>query len=640
MQAYYGGRAECRIRRVPVPVVHVDFKSQYPTVNTLLGNWNVLTAKDLAFDDATEQVRELLQNIKLEHLFNPDFWKKLSFFALVRPKKDILPVRAVYNGTTQNIGINELSSDQPIWFTGLDIVASIILTEGKVPHIEKAIQMVPHGRQAGLKSTTLRGMVAIDPRKDDFFRHVVEQRELHKSNDTLSGFLKALANSGSYGSFVEITPEKVSKPAKISIFCGDESFTLPSAEVVEKQGRWYFPPLAALLTAGGRLLLAMLERCVRDAGGTYLFCDTDSLCIIASEHGGLVPCPGGTNKLADGTKAVKALSMNQVRGIASKFRTLNPYDHAAVPDILKIEKVNFDSSGKHRQLMGYAISAKRYVLYRRRGKQLTIIDPKAHGLGNLYPPAEKRIKEELDWTFEAWEWLLREELGLCRNTPLWIDIPAMMRIVVTTPHVLGRMNYLTRPYNFLFSPLIDPVAGYPAGVDPKNFTPIMPFTRNRKRWLGGECKNVHDGNVYRLALQQSSRLDKVIPQTFGYILRFYASHPESKSLAPDGTPCNASTRGLLKRDSVTGGSLRYIGKETNRRWGEGEDLSLLTFKQIEYFRSGKVAAAGKLIDEIAIRGLRELMRKTGLSQHTIEAIRNGRPVRRATLKRMNIIFSS
>jgi hypothetical protein len=639
MQAYYGGRAECRIRRVPVPVVHVDFKSQYPTVNTLLGNWDVLTARELSFKDATKQVRELLQSVALESLFNPDFWKKLSLFALVRPDKDILPVRTVYNGETQNIGINEFTSDQPIWFAGPDIVASILLT-GKVPRIVKAIQMVPHGRQKGLKLTNLRGMVAIDPQRDDFFRHVVEQREAHKSNETLAGFLKVLANSGSYGSFVEITPEKLSRPGEIKVFSGDDSFALQSPDVDEKQGRWYFPPLAALITAGGRLLLAMLERRVKDAGGTYLFCDTDSLCIVASADGELVACPGGKYLLPGEVEAVKALSMKQVRRIASKFRTLNPYDPASVPDILKIEKVNFDSAGKHRQLMGYAISAKRYVLYPQRGKKLTIIDPKAHGLGYLYPPTEKRNKGELHWTFEAWEWLLREELGLRRKPPQWLDVPAMMRIVVTTPHVLGRMNYLTRPYNFLFCPLIDAVAGYPANVDPKNFTPIMPFTRKRERWLGAECTNARNGKVYRLALQQSCKLDKLIAQTFGHILRLYARHPESKSLAPDGTPCKSDTRGLLKRASIIAGQLRFVGKETDRRWTEGEDLSLLTFKQIEYVRSGKVTADTKLRDEIAKRGLRELMRLTGLSQHTIEVIRKGTLVRRKTLERMKAILGS
>ena len=40
MTAFYGGRAECRIRRTPVPVVTVDFRSMYPTVNCLLGLWD------------------------------------------------------------------------------------------------------------------------------------------------------------------------------------------------------------------------------------------------------------------------------------------------------------------------------------------------------------------------------------------------------------------------------------------------------------------------------------------------------------------------------------------------------------------------------------------------------------------------
>ncbi|HXH51145.1 MAG TPA: hypothetical protein VNM47_17535, partial [Terriglobia bacterium] len=150
--------------------------------------------------------------------------------------------------------------------------------------------------------------------------------------------------------------------------------------------------------------------------------------------------------------------------------------------------------------------------------------------------------------------------------------------------------------------------------------------------------NVHDGKVYRLALQQTRKLDKVIPQTIGYILRLYGRHPESKSLAPDGTTCKANTRGLLKRASIIAGQLRYVGKETDRRWTEGEDLSLLTFKQIEYVRSGKLAADTKLRNEIAKRGMRELMRLTGLGQHTIEAARSGKAVRRATLRRIQAVI--
>jgi hypothetical protein len=637
MQAYYGGRAECRIRRVPVPVVHTDFKSQYPTVNTLLDNWKILTAKTVSFKDATTDVRKFLSTVTLDHLFNPATWKKLSFFALVHPDRDILPIRTVYNGITQNIGINELTSNQPIWFAGPDIVKSAILT-ARVPHIEKAIRMVPHGKQAGLKSTSLRGMVAINPTRDDFFRYVVEARERQKANKPLADFLKVLANAGSYGLFVEINPEELAKPMTIKVFSGDETFEQQS-QVVEKHGRWYFPPLAALITAGGRLLLGMLEQSVTNAGGTHLFCDTDSLCIAASNQGRLVPCPGGTHKLQDGRDAIRALSREHVRRISLSFRSLNSYDSRVVPDLLKIESVNFDSAGQPRPVNGYAISAKRYALYLQSKAKLTVIEPKAHGLGYLYPPMEKKTKDEPHWTFEAWNWMLRQELNLPSAIPQWVDLPAMMRIVVSTPHVLGRFHDLARPYNFLFCPVIDPVAGYPANVDKNKCTLITAFTKDRTRWAEAECINVRDGKRYQLAREQNSKLDKFIPQTFGYILRLYLSHAEAKSLAPDGTACGPETRGLLKRSSIIVGHLRYVGKETDRRWTEGEDPSLLTFAPVEYLPSGKVAADADLRTRVADRGIRELIRKTGLSQHTIEAIRKGKRVRRSTLDKMRVAIA-
>jgi hypothetical protein len=630
MQAYYGGRAECRIRHVPVPIVHTDFTSQYPSVNALLGNGDVLTADKLSFDDVTNEIRKLLGKVTLEDAFNPNFWKQLKFFALVHPDQDILPVRAVYNNETQNIGINRLSSKKPIWFAGPDVIASVLLT-GKAPHIEKAIRMVPHGKQRGLQSTKLRGMVMINPKTDDFFRHVIEQRKRHKSSESLGHFLKILANAGSYGLFVELTPEKPKKPANIKVFSGQQSFPQMSS-VLENQGRWYFPPIAALITAGGRLLLAMLERCVTDVGGSHLFCDTDSLCIVASEDGGLVSCPGGVHKLPDCQEAVKALSWKQVRGIADKFAGLNPYDPTAVPgSILKIEDVNFNASGNQRQLYGYAISAKRYALYQRTRNNLSIVDPKAHGLGYLFPPKDFS-DEEPDWTSEAWDWLLRDTFGLPRSEPSWFDLPAMMRIVLSTPHVLQRLNRSTRPYNFLLCPLIDTVTGYPTGVDPSHFTLITPFTKQRERWTDAECINVRDGKSYRLAPCQSSKLDKVIPQTFGYVLRLYRYHPESKSLAPDGTPCLGNTGGLLQRTSVIAIKQRYVGKETDRRWEQGEDLSLVHFTPVEYSPIGKaIVADAALLSEMAKHAMRGLMRKTGLSQHTLEAIRQSKPVRDRTL---------
>ena len=53
MSTFYGGRAECRIRHVDVPVTLVDFTSSYPTTFALLDLHRYLIAADIRVVDAT-----------------------------------------------------------------------------------------------------------------------------------------------------------------------------------------------------------------------------------------------------------------------------------------------------------------------------------------------------------------------------------------------------------------------------------------------------------------------------------------------------------------------------------------------------------------------------------------------------------
>ena len=345
MQSYYGGRSETRIRCTEAPVVPVDFTSEYPSCCALLGLFDVLRAESVSFDDDTENVRRLVKRITLQGCFKPAVWKRYGFFALVKPDDDILPVRTVYNEVTQNIGNNYLTSDTPIWFAGPDLIASVIRT-GKVPHILRAIRMVPHRKQAGMRSVNLRGMVEIDPYEDDLFCKIIEQRQLHKSDPALYYWLKILANS-IYGFFVELNPETKNKPVRLKVFSGEKTFS-DDSDVVEKPGPWFFPPMASLITAGGRLLLAMVEGCVQEKKGTYLFCDTDSLAIVASKTGGRLLIPGG--------RGVRILSWPQVRGIVNSFARLNPYDRKIVKrSILNLVDANYidsDPQKLQRQLYG------------------------------------------------------------------------------------------------------------------------------------------------------------------------------------------------------------------------------------------------------------------------------------------------
>jgi hypothetical protein len=637
MQSYYGGRAECRIRKTPVPVIHTDFTSQYPTVNALLGNWNVLTSASVRFVNCTAKSKKLLAKTNLDDTFDPAFWKQLSFFALVKPKRDILPVRTVYNGKTQNIGLNYLNSEKPIWYAGPDLITSKILS-GKTPRILRALEMIPSGRQIGLKSTNLGGMVKIIPSVQDFYREIIQQRVPYKKhNEALANFLKVLANSGSYGLFVEVNKETKTKETQIGYFSGETRGRI-SSNYVEKPGTWYFPPVASLITSGGRLLLAMLEKSVNEKGGGYLFCDTDSLCIVGTEKGSFVPCVGGKTRYR-GNAGLKALSLREVRKISDKFKRLNPYDPALVPEILKIEDVNFvDSNPTHpfRQLYGYAVSAKRYALYSQSRNEIQIQKASGHGLGYLFAPKERHEDEDEEtpqWVMDVWNYLLRKELKVREEAPRWLDLPAMMRMVVTTPNVFKhqRPEWLG-PFNFFLFPLVSVLGGYPAGYDNSNFVFIIPYESDRKKWKSLVGVNLADGQKFQIAMRPTANQDKVIPDSFRIILHNYLGKAEVKSLAPGGTICTGETEGLLLRANIIVGKLVPVGKETDRRWEQGEDPSMLDSEVYVYEKQGKLVVADASERKAWSRlGLRRLKRESNLSQAPVSNAIKGKPVRLQTL---------
>ena len=248
-------------------------------------------------------------------------------------------MRTSYNGITQNIGNNYLKDTKSIWIAGPDLVASVIRT-GKIPQIEMAIRIVPHGKQKGMKTVSLRGMIDVNPYKDDLFCRVIEQRKLNKSNKELYYWLKIFANS-IYGFFVEINPESMTEESKVRVhvFSGEDSFEHKSlCQIAETPGKWYAPYLASLITSGGRLLLAMIEAEVTQAGGTWLYADTDALAIVSSEQ-------GESLKHIPGCETVRALSWKEVDAIVVHFELLNPYDRKAVPgSILNLTDDNYEDS--------------------------------------------------------------------------------------------------------------------------------------------------------------------------------------------------------------------------------------------------------------------------------------------------------
>jgi hypothetical protein len=105
MSAFFGGRAEVHLRHVPAPVAVVDFTSMYPTVDTLMGIWDLVTATRIETIDVATEINELLATITAEGCFDPELWRRLVVIAELIPDGDMLPVRADYAPENWSIGI-------------------------------------------------------------------------------------------------------------------------------------------------------------------------------------------------------------------------------------------------------------------------------------------------------------------------------------------------------------------------------------------------------------------------------------------------------------------------------------------------------------------------------------------------------
>jgi hypothetical protein len=167
--------------------------------------------------------------------------------------------------------------------------------------------------------------------------------------------------------------------------------------------------------------------------------------------------------------------------------------------------------------------------------------------------------------------------------------------------------------------MVDPLFGFAfhRQADDKVLL-VSAFSSKQEEWFDLECVNVYDGKKYKMLNCKKTNgnipYNVVFPSQFAHLLIQYQQHPEAKSLAPDGTPCKADTRGLLKRAHVIAGEIRYIGKETDRKWEEGGEISVLEFAATEYGRKGKVIASEDVKAQISSIGINKCARESGFDR--------------------------
>jgi hypothetical protein len=656
---FFGGRTSAHIRKVAVPVVYTDFLSMYPTVNAVMGLWDYLIAQEIeVVPNCTAEIEEFLRTITLETLFNPKTWLRFPAFVRLAPNGDVLPTRAKYSVESNDyqVGLNHLYADdceEGLWFALPDVIASVLLT-GRIPKIIDAFRIVPRGQLPRLHTIKLRGTVTIDPRSQDLFRVIIEERKRLAFNAALSvderkrldKALKVLANATSYGIFAEMLREESEQ--KVGVTCYGLDATPFSCRVTnpEEPGEYCFPPLATLITAGARLMLAMLERCVTDLGGTYAMEDTDSMAIVATEYGGHIECPGGPYR-KDGKPAIRALSWKQVEEIAELFRRLSPYSTDAIRgSILKIEDDNLDATTEQqRQLWCLAISAKRYALFvrdssgeptlLRRGVNNNEDRYSEHGLGHLLNPTNPE-SDDRSWIAQVWLNIVRRSLGISTKPLGFEKRVAVGRITVSSPRVLNSLGALNvgktyaqqiKPFNFILSCHVAKL-GHPVGVNPESFQLIAPYETDPRQWeqmhwIDQYSETAKPYRISTTAPHGSRTVARI--KSYGDVLREYEYHPEAKCVDSNGAPCSKQTVGLLGRRHVAIDSISYIGKESNRL-EEVEDQSLQAPCDVytEYPDPRRDEWATKVLPMLKTMPLRELMERTGLPRSTLQAIRAGR----------------
>ncbi len=658
--AFFGGRTGAHIRKVAVPVVYTDFLSMYPTVNSLMDLWRFVTACEIKIvDHCQHEIETFLHQLAANphDLFKPATWKHLTAFVRIIPDGDVLPSRAKYSAESNDwqVAVNHLyakddNPDDALWFSLPDVAASVLLT-GKVPKIVDAFRIEPHGTLRGLRPTKLRGEIYVNPKTQDFFKVVIEQRKRLASRTDISKVekerldkaIKVLANATSYGIYAEMHRQESDQKVAVTCHGIDEEAYRCRVAHPDVPGEYCFPPLASLITGAARLMLSLLEHSVRELGGTYAMEDTDSMAIVATPHGGVIPCAAGrAGKQRD---MIKALSWEDVDKISSRFADLNPYDrHAVQGSILKIEDDNFDPrTKKQRQLHCLAISAKRYGLFLQDENGIPVLLRKdvnnkddrwsEHGLGHLLNPTDPESQDR-EWIAQVWHGIMRRALDLQTQTPDFEHLPAVGRVTVSSPAVMRPLASLNegkrycdqiKPFNFLLTCHVKPF-GHPVGTDPERFHLIAPYQSDPRQWLKRDWIDQYSGNRYRITTtgSNSSRQSARV-KTYGDVLIEYEHHPEAKCADAGGSACNKQTVGLLQRRHVRIDEVKYIGKESNSLEEVESGLNQAEENLYTYFPDPrrdewetKIRPALKKVP------LQLLVRLSGMYRSTLIEIRAGR----------------
>ena len=280
------------------------------------------------------------------------------------------------------------------------------------------------------------------------------------------------------------------------------------------------------------------------------------------------------------------------------------------------------------------LSALSGIVSSRESTRRKIIDAKAHGIGYLMNPIRRKGDEQGDEFATAfWRKVLQNEgIALKADEPDWLDRPAMMRIPVSSPAVLGRLKAFCKPYDFVLAPVI---REGDLQLEEEAEKPILvtQFSKNSEEWSTATYHNVRTGETNSITTGESKNENVIPVRSYRSVLNAYVNNPESKFNGPDGHQCRSWTRGILQRMHVVAREHRYCGKEFKRKLEQGPVDHEVEFK-CRVYENGRVVADAETLRQLSRFSERQIETGTGLHRDTIRLIRHGNGVKRATYQRV------
>ena len=271
------------------------------------------------------------------------------------------------------------------------------------------------------------------------------------------------------------------------------------------------------------------------------------------------------------------------------FDALSPYDRDKVPHLLKVEHPDIPD------LRCFAVSAKRYVLYRwRPGRRIEIVKASESALGAIIGRTRNESTAKL--ARRVWLSILMKHLDVNpqqrrRAKPLIdFDVPLRRKFPISQPSIFARMkaynkgrtyDHQVKPFGFVQTVS----AAVKIGRRSSSRLPRLNSILRSRSGLRGLTFNT--GEPMRLDWHESHMAGTIPVMRLSTYIESYQDHPEAKAADRFGNPAGPETTGLLYRLKLRSKRLQRIGKEVDRlETEEGAALDPVAADRIRARRSG------------------------------------------------------